>query len=108
MGMFDLCHVPNKMEKSMTAQQIFDDLEKTEIELLKQPNDINKCSPAKNVSNEKRLNLSTSFKRYRRKSLAPQFDQMDNLDDEEEENEIEQEEEKKEDSERVTVCDYHR
>merc|ERR1719442_289768 len=73
-----------------------------------QPND-DKCSPAKNVSNEKRSNLSSSFKRYRRKSLAPQFDQLDDLDNEQKANEIqEQEEEEKRDNERVKVCEFHR
>merc|ERR1712129_147989 len=114
--MFDFSAIPNDNNngnKSMTAQQLFDDLDQTDTATAFESSKQQASSAP--VSAQKQKNLSRTFKRYRRKSMAPlqsfDIDAVDeNVQKEDEEEEKEEEEvivDEKE-STAVTVCEYHR
>jgi len=100
-----------KHSESVTVQQIFDDSEKTEKAISMSP----KIETPLNISAEKRKELSTNFKRFRRKSMLPKFEELDKIDDEEEDDEETEDEQEAQplndqynDALSVRVCEEHR
>eukprot|EP01084_Bolivina_argentea_P142532 250389_1 len=97
-------------QESVTAQQIFenDEIEKMDKALSIEPQILQSVSP------EKRKEIKSNYKRYRRKSFIPRIEEYDQIDDDEEETEDEEpQNEQKEmqnhkESGAVTVCDMHR
>jgi len=98
-------------KESVTAEQIFNESAILEQEAsMLQHDEVRREAPSK-VSAVRSAQISRSFKRYRRKSLVPTMDAMDDhLEDEQPEHEEEQREmtEPAADTKKVSVCEAHR